>query len=148
VSLDVDLHESSKVTCPHCTKEHEIPGESVWSRNITHNLTKIASEAGIYEAMWRPYQVVDPAAAMVGKDADEAGQHETARRIEDQITVRARDLEATLSAGLARLQDNPAHYAQWEPANKWGSVRGLIEFVTAYLNAIREYPDAIVSVSR
>ena len=41
MSLDVYL------TCPCCE-------ETVYDANITHNLGKIAKEAGIYQALWRP----------------------------------------------------------------------------------------------
>ena len=40
MSLDIDLIETS----PH----------SVFDANITHNLGKMAGEAGIYEALWHP----------------------------------------------------------------------------------------------
>ena len=31
--------------------------EIMYNANITHNLGKMAEEAGIYEALWRPYQL-------------------------------------------------------------------------------------------
>ena len=31
--------------------------ETVYDANITHNLGKMAGEAGIYEALWRPEEI-------------------------------------------------------------------------------------------
>lgn len=93
----------------------------VYSANITHNLGRMAEEADMYGALWRP---------------EEAG-----------ITTAAQ-LIAPLTAGLARLQAEPAHYQTFAPANGWGDYAGLVHFVMAYLAACRAYPEATVSVSR
>lgn len=92
-----------------------------YSANITHNLGKMALEAGIYEALWRP---------------DEAGYH------------RAGDLIEPLSAGLIKLLANPEHYKTYNPSNGWGSYEGLVEFVSEYLDACKQNRDARVEVSR
>ena len=54
MSLDVHLEDEN--------------GHALYWRNITHNLNKMASSAGIYECLWRPeeinittaHQLIDP----------------------------------------------------------------------------------------
>ncbi len=94
---------------------------SLFSMNITHNLGKMAAEADIYEALWRP---------------DEAG------------FSKAKDLIEPLRAGLTKLKENPAAFEAFNPSNGWGDYDGLVAFVEAYLNACIEYPHADVEVSR
>ena len=33
--------------------------ETVYCANITHNLNVMAGKAGIYEALWRPYKLIE-----------------------------------------------------------------------------------------
>jgi hypothetical protein len=99
------------------------PGEpeEVFSRNITHNLGKMADAAGIYRHLWRP----------------------------DEIDItRAWQLTQPLTEGLARLKADPATARLHNPANGWGDYEGLVAFVEAYLAACRQWPDAHVNVSR
>jgi hypothetical protein len=93
----------------------------VYAANITHNLTTMASHAGIYDVLWRPE--------------------------ENGIRV-ARDLVEPLILGLERLRRHPEHFAQFTPSNGWGTYGQLVQFVEAYLDACQQYPDATVRVSR
>jgi hypothetical protein len=95
-------------------------GEVYWA-NITHNLGKMAGEAGIYMPLWRP---------------DEIG-----------VTT-ARQLIEPLQAGLDALKADPERFEAFNPSNGWGNYDGLVRFVENYLDACRAYPDAAVSVSR
>lgn len=95
--------------------------DEVFSRNITHNLGKMADAAGVYYALWRP---------------DEIG------------ITKASQLVEPLTKGLAILRANPNEYRKYNPSNGWGNYEGLVAFVVAYLSACEEYPDAEVSVSR
>jgi hypothetical protein len=95
-------------------------GEVYW-RNITHNLGKMASEAGLYEAMWRP---------------DEHG------------LTHARDLIGPLRDGLATLQSDSERFKAFNPENGWGDYDGLLAFAASYLAACMNWPDAEVRVSR
>jgi len=99
------------------------PGEAyeVFSANITHNLTKMAEEAGIYEAVWRPEEV--------------------------GIT-KASQLIMTLKVGLAILEQNPTYFKTLNPPNDWGNYEVLILFVEDYLDACIKYPNANVRISR
>lgn len=94
---------------------------TVFSRNITHNLGAMAREAGIYKHLWRP---------------DEIGIDTAAELIEP------------LQMGLDRLKSNYLHYAEFNPSNGWGDYDGLVSFVSSYLTACKKYPQAKVSASR
>jgi hypothetical protein len=93
----------------------------VYSANITHNLGKMAREAGIYEALWRP---------------EEIGITHTAQLI------------APLNEGLALLKSNPERFTRLNPENGWGTYEGLVRFVADYLAACEAYPASEVSVWR
>jgi hypothetical protein len=107
VSLDVTLTRTQ-------------PTEVYW-RNITHNLNRMAEEAGIYKHLWRP---------------DELG------------ITKASELIGPLSDGLERLTRDPEAFKVFNPENKWGDYEGLVEFVRDYLAACVANPDADVRVSR
>ena len=99
----------------------EMQPVEVYDANITHNLGAMAKAAGIYQHLWRP---------------DEIG-----------ITF-AHQLIEPLREGLERLEANPIVFAQFNPANGWGSYDGLVEFVRQYLAACEANPNATVNVSR
>lgn len=95
--------------------------KEVYWANITHNLNKMAGEAGIYEHLWRP---------------DEIG------------ITKAAELIEPLRAGLALLKSDPSRFKKFNPENGWGTYEGLVAFVEKYLAACEEYPAAVVRVSR
>lgn len=95
--------------------------ECVFEYNITHNLNKMADAAGIYQTLWRP---------------EEIG------------AVHSKDIIEHLKHGLIELVTRCSHYKTFEPANGWGTYEGLVKFVTAYLTACCEYPEALIEVSR
>lgn len=99
----------------------EIESDTVYSANITHNLNKMADEAGIYKALWRP---------------EEIG------------VTKAEQLIPLLRDGLALLKSDAARFKAFNPSNGWGTYEGLRQFVADYLVACEEYPSAEVSVSR
>lgn len=101
--------------------EQEVTTDEVYSANVTHNLGRMAREAGIYEPLWRP---------------DEIGIKTAAQLIEP------------LWGGLIRLEDDPGRFKAFNPENGWGTYDGFVEFVRGYLNACRAYPAAEVSVWR
>jgi hypothetical protein len=94
---------------------------TVYDSNITHNLGRMADEAGIYQHLWRPEEI--------------------------GITTAAQLIEP-LSAGLALLRSDPAHFRAFNAPNGWGLYEHFVAFVEQYLDACRENPDATVSVSR
>jgi hypothetical protein len=96
-------------------------GACLYDANITHNLNKMAGEAGIYEPLWRP---------------DEIG------------VTKASQLIETLRAGLAQLVERPSHFEQFDSPNGWGRYVHFVPFVARYLEACIANPDANVRVSR
>ena len=102
-------------------QEAEYETDEVYSANITHNLNTMAGEAGIYEPLWRP---------------DEIG------------ITKAKELIEPLREGLHKLKSEPKKYKAFNPSNRWGSYEGLVRFVSNYLDACYENPEADVSVSR
>ena len=93
---------------------HEI---TLYDGHITHNLGKMAAEAGVYDALWRPEEI--------------------------GITT-AGELIQPLAEGLERLRSDPAHYQEFNPANGCGSYWHLVGFVTDYLAACKKHPKASV----
>ena len=94
---------------------------NVFHWNITHNLNKMASEAGVYKYLWRPEEV---------------------------NATKARQLIKPLDKGLKELLSKPEHYKQFNPPNGWGTYEGLVDFIEAYIAACQEWPDAKVKVWR
>jgi hypothetical protein len=103
MSLDVSLHQS------------------VYSANITHNLGKMAQEAGIYEYLWRPEEV--------------------------NIWY-AGELVEPLAKGLALLVSDPERFKKFNSPNGWGMYEHFVPFVSNYLAACVAHPDATVRASR
>jgi len=93
----------------------------VFCRNITHNLGLMADKAGIYKVLWRP---------------DEYG------------FVKAIDIIGILEKGLKLLKDNPERFEKYNSENGWGLYKNFVPFVEAVLEACKEYPNAIIEVSR
>jgi len=94
---------------------------AVYSANITHNLGRMAKAAGIYQALWRPEEI--------------------------GITT-AHQLVAPLTKGLQELANDTRRFDEFAPANGWGTYDGLMQFITAYIDACIRYPDATIGVSR
>lgn len=94
---------------------------TVFSANITHNLTGMADAAGIYEACWRP---------------EEIG------------IAKAADLVEPLSKGLELLISDPDRFRQYDSPNGWGLYDNFVLWVAKYLEACRCHPDAMVETCR
>ena len=146
MSLDVSLYGVEQ--CPNCA--HPIgTRHELFDANITHNLTAMADAAGIYVALWRPEELMDPAAAAVLRDAVAEKRWAEVDAIREQLPkVYARDLIEPLTTGLAVLRKEPARFAVHAPANGWGTYSGLVNFVDEYLAACVANPTAEVRVSR
>jgi len=93
----------------------------VYTSNITHNLSLMADEAGIYKHLWRPEEI--------------------------GIT-KAEQLVQPLEEGLKLLKSDPERFRKFNAPNGWGVYENFVEFVEGYLAACKEYPDATVEVSR
>jgi hypothetical protein len=94
----------------------------VYSANITHNLNRMAEEAGLYLYLWRP---------------DEIG------------ITKAGQLIEPLRDGLALLKGaEPERFKAFDAPNGWGLYEHFVPWVERYLAACIENPDADVHVSR
>lgn len=119
MSLDVDLMVVQPV--------------SVYSRNITHNLGKMADavkfgvewsgdeDLTLYHVLWRP---------------DEHG------------FKYAKDIADLLDIGWNILLSEPEYFKTYNPPNGWGSYEGLCDFVYNYRNACWDNPEAELRISR
>jgi len=96
-------------------------GNELYSRNITHNLNKMADAAGVYKVLWRP---------------EEIGIKYASQIIEP------------LTEGLTKLVVNKQEFEQYNPKNGWGDYEGLVMFCADYLQACKDNSDALISVSR
>ena len=93
----------------------------VYDSNITHNLGKMASKAGIYEALWEP---------------------------EVRGWLYAKDIIEVLQVGLKNLKAKPKYYKKFNSPNGWGVYEHFVPFVENYLDACLKYPNARIDVSR
>lgn len=93
----------------------------VFESKITHNLSGMAKEAGIYWCIWRP---------------------------EEADVVEAYQLIPHLREGLALLLSEPDRFKKFNPANGWGDYYTLVGFVQEYLKACEDNACADVEVSR
>lgn len=150
MSLDVSLYTVEE--CPNCG--HRVGTRHlIYDANITHNLGEMAAEAGLYEALWRPAEMLAPDVAKVMRDSEAAKgyPHEDTKRLRDEVEatrVHASDLIGPLRLGLARLKDQPAKYSALNPSNGWGTYVGFVAFVEKYLAACEANPTAEVRADR
>lgn len=112
MSLDVYLTD---------TNIPAVEDQIVYSGNITHNLTDMAREAGIYKHLWRP---------------------------EELAITKAIELQQPLAGGLCLLLSEPDRFKKLNASNGWGTHIDLCRFVACYLLACIQHPTADVSVSR
>ena len=139
MSLDVTLYRNYHVTYDG-GKTLEPQREFLYSSNITHNLNRMADEAGLYEALWRPY--------MLKTEIDFGDDYSTEYKFEEENPSKAHELIAVIEKGLADLKAKPKHYEKFNSSNGWGMYEHFVPFVETYLEALKEFPDADVEVSR
>jgi len=91
------------------------------NENITHNLMKMANEAGVYEALWEP---IENGFASAG------------------------DIIEVLESGIRRMIINQEYYEQFNPPNGWGTYGNLLESMCEIVQACREHPKALIYTHR
>lgn len=108
MSLDVYLR------CKCC-------GHEFFEANVTHNLTGMANEAGVYKEVWCPEEV----------GITKAGQ-----------------LVEPLKRAITAMKAEPVRFERLNPENGWGTYKGFVPWLENYLRACEENPEALVSASR
>ena len=89
----------------------------VYSANITHNLNKMAEEAGIYKHLWHP----------------------------DELGIKtAGELVGPVKKGLELMKSDPPRFKKFNAENGWGTYDQFIPWVEKYLAALEENRDAEV----
>lgn len=121
-------------------EEQEYETEEVYSSNITHNLGQMADEAGIYDALWRPYKTKHDYVPF--EDYNEEYYYEESQ------TIYCDEIIPIIEKGLAKLKSDPKYYKQFDSDNGWGTYEGFVPFVEDYLEALKQNPKAIVKVNR
>lgn len=124
MSLDVYLDGplvSRTCQCTECGNRHETKPVTYWGANITHNLARMAAEAGIYGIVWHP---------------------------EDNGITHANNLIVPLDAGIARLKADRKRFEAFNDPDGWGLYEHFVPWLERYLAVCREYPDATVRASR
>jgi len=111
MSLDFELH--GKGVCSECGQK--VDDMIVFDANITHNLTTMAKQAGIYYALWNP---------------------------EKLKATKAKNIINILETGLKLLKEKPEHYKKFNSPNGWGTHEHFVPFVEKCLNACKEHPEA------
>jgi hypothetical protein len=96
-------------------------GVELYSRNITHNLGRMAQEAGIYKCLWRP---------------------------EELGITHAKQMIDLLEKGVALLATEKGRFEQFNSPNGWGMWEHFVPFCMDYLQACRNHPESQVEVSR
>lgn len=119
MSCDVSLVMDD--LCPHCAG---ILGErTVWQDGTTHNLARMAQEAGIDYVLWRPEECDPPIRT-------------------------AAEVLPILRVGLELLRSDPVRFRKYDAPNGWGTYPDLVRFVEEYIKACESFPAARIEVSR
>lgn len=116
MSLDVNLE--MKLDTGNPKEPHTI--ELYWA-NITHNLNRMAKEAGIYDCLWRP---------------------------EENGFAKAEQLIEPLRKGLQTMKDDPERFKAFDAPNGWGLYEHFVPWIEKYLEACEKHPKANVRVGR
>jgi hypothetical protein len=140
MSLDVTLYRNYHVSYDG-GKTLEEKKEDLYSSNITHNLGKMANKAGIYEALWRPYQLKE------GYNIPD-GDHDAEYKFEEANPVRAYEIIPVIEKGLEDMIARPAHYKTFDSPNGWGMYVHFVPFIEEYLEALKKYPESFVECDR
>jgi hypothetical protein len=124
MSLYIYLMGESVTTdceCIDCGHKHSRTSrEKLFRANITHNLSLMASEAGLYLPLWHP---------------------------ENLMSHKAKDLIPEVEKVLQSLLLSPEFYKTFNDENGWGVYEHFVSFVERCLEAFKEFPEATVETS-
>lgn len=112
---------------PHDIIESAFETNEFWHGNITHNLTRMASNCigydqwTLYELLWRDEQ----------PDLDKL------------------EYSFLLFSCLRNLTNNPEKFKQFNPENGWGTYEQLVNFVKDFIKHLIDSPDgSVIEYSR
>ena len=91
--------------------------------DTTHNLVPMAKACGMYEYVWQADEIL-------GED------------------FLAKDIAGWLEYGLLDLLKNKAKCKEYNSPNGWGTYEDFVQFLTTYIAACHERPDATVYLCR
>ena len=115
MSLDVYLYVDADTGGP------KLRTFEIYSASVTHNLGKMAEEAGIYRHLWRP----------------------------EEIGVKtAVDLIAPLAGAIVTMKADPGRFRALNPENGWGCFNNFVPWLERLLQQCQENPKAKVSICR
>lgn len=120
MSLDVYLNRTQYLSYDK-GKTYTEQEEQVYCANITHNLSQMASASGIYDLLWNPI---------------ESGYK------------KAEDIAYKLDVGIQELKSNPNKYKEFDSPNGWGTYKQFLPWLDEYLDALKENPDALITISK
>jgi hypothetical protein len=115
MSLDVYLYIEADTGGP------EPRTFEIYSANVTHNLGKMAREAGVYRHLWHPEEVGVETAA---------------------------DLIAPLAGAIVTMKADPERFRALNSENGWGCFDGFVPWLEGLLQQCQENPKAKVRVCR
>ncbi len=93
----------------------------VFSSNITHNLNRMVSALGLYREIWK--------SETVGINF-------------------AHQLIPVLEDAIHKMKSNPEFYQAFDSPNGYGKYSDLLNWLEEYLAACKQYPQAVITVSR
>lgn len=142
IKMSLDVYLTRKLYLSYDEgKTYEEKEEDVYNSNITHNLGEMADKSGIYEALWRPHRLKEDYNI---PENDYFAEYE----FEEKTTTKAKDIIDFLEKGLADLKARPDYFKKFNSPNGWGMYEQFVPFVEEYLNACKEFPEAIVRTCR
>lgn len=122
MSLDWSIIGAAKLSeceCPSCGNSHkrqETP--TLASHNITHNLSGMFREAGVYEILWHG------------------------------DGLRAGDILPKLKECLVLMRSDEARFRRFDAANGWGIYPNALAFLERVIQSCEQYPDGILACYR
>lgn len=116
---ELTLDEARELYPNYEIELRENVSEYCYTANITHNVSEIASKAGLKDVLWYPESV--------------------------NITTASQLIEP-LTTGLNYLLTHKSELEQFSPVCGWGTYDDLCDFVYHYLKACQANPDASVRI--
>lgn len=125
MSLDFYIHSAEEPAatqepCPHCHQAMivEPDREELFWANITHNVSRMWTAAGVRDALY------------------------------DSEGWRAGDIIGTLTEGVAAMERDPPRFRALSAPNGWGTYEQALPWLRKVLAACVEHPDGVIHISR